>query len=288
VTRIAFIGLGAMGSRIAGRLADAGNDLIVWNRTAAKAAPLSERGATVAESPAAAAQEAEVVITMVTDPDALSAVVDGPTGALAGAQKGSVLVDMSTVGPEAVARLADELPDGVDLVDAPVLGSLVEAESGALTIFVGGRQDVVDRVAPVLEPLGRVVQVGPLGQGAAAKLVANSTLFGVIGVLGEALALADALGLSRDTSFEVLTATALADQAERRREAIESGDYPRGRFPLPLAHKDAKLVLAAAAEAGIELKLARAAEQWLAEAEAADPSLDYSAVLAQILAASKR
>jgi len=117
--------------------------------------------------------------------------------------------------------------------------------------------------------------MGPSGSGAAAKLVANSTLFGVIGVLGEALALADAIGLEREQAFEVLSTTALADQAERRRPAVESGEYPP-RFPLRLARKDADLI----AELGLDLRVVEAARSWLAETE--DEDRDYSAVLERI------
>src|SRR5436309_1007475 len=129
----------------------------------------------------------------------------------------------------------------------------------------------------------RPLDAGPLGSGAAAKLVANSTLFGTIGVLGEALALADALGLSRNTAFDVLSRSPLGEQAERRREAIEAGDY-RPRFPISLAHKDAELVAAAAAASRIDLRLAEAARSWLADADTASwGERDYAAVVAWIL-----
>jgi 3-hydroxyisobutyrate dehydrogenase-like beta-hydroxyacid dehydrogenase len=117
--------------------------------------------------------------------------------------------------------------------------------------------------------------------------VANTTLVGVIAVLGEALALADALGLSREAAFDVLGKTALADQAERRRPAVESGDYPP-RFALYLARKDADLILDAAARSGTELRLVKGARDWLAGAEAEGlGEADYSAVLARILAGAR-
>jgi len=271
---IAVVGLGAMGSRIAGRLLDSGHDVVVWNRTAEKAQPLVERGAALAASPADAAAQAEAVVVMVADPEALEAV----TADLAGV----TVIQMSTVSPEAVARLAARLPD---LVDAPVLGSIAEVEAGTLTIFVGGPEPLVEKWTPLLSVLGRPLHVGPVGAGTAAKLVANTTLVGVIGVLGEALALGEGLGLERDTVFEVLATTALAQQAERRRPAIESGDYPP-RFALYLARKDAELILDAAAEAGVDLRLVPAARSWLVDAEAAGlGGRDYAAVLAQILKA---
>jgi len=190
---------------------------------------------------------------------------------------------MSTVGPRAVLELAQRVPAEVELADAPVLGSVAEAEAGSLRIFVGGDDELFRRIRPVLAALGEPMHVGELGSGAAAKLVANSTLFAVICALGEAVALGEELGLSRDRIFDALAATPLASQAERRRHAIESGSYPP-RFKLSLARKDAELVLAAAKEAGVDLRLAEAARAWFAEAEEAGlGTLDYSAVLARRL-----
>src|SRR5439155_19171571 len=133
---VAVVGLGAMGSRIAGRLLDAGYDVVVWNRTAEKAKPLVERGAQLAKNPADAAARAGALITMVTDAAALdSLAVDIASASL-------TLIQMSTVGPAAVKRLAPAFPN---LLDAPVLGSLGEAESGTLTIFVGGPEPLSER-----------------------------------------------------------------------------------------------------------------------------------------------
>jgi 3-hydroxyisobutyrate dehydrogenase-like beta-hydroxyacid dehydrogenase len=271
VAKVAVVGLGGMGSRIARRLIDAGHELTVWNRTAAKAEAL---GVPIAKSPAEAASRAEVVITMVADPPALEAVTDGPAGVAAGADDSTTVIEMSTVGPAAVERLASVL--SAQLLDAPVLGSLNEAEAGTLSIFVGGEAELFDRHRELLEVLGKPIHVGPSGSGAAAKLVANSTLITVVGALGEALALAEALGLSREIAFEILGTTALAAQAERRRPALESGEFPP-RFPLRLARKDADLI----AEQGLDLRLTEAGRSWLAEA--GDGDQDYSAVLLRIL-----
>lgn len=277
IERVAFVGLGAMGSRMARRLIDAGYDLHVWNRTPAKAEALD--GAVVAGGPAEAAAGADAVITMVADPAALADVSEGSSGIAAGARDGTVVVEMSTVGPVAIARLREALQPGTDLVDAPVLGSLSEAEAGELRLFVGGSADSFERVRPLLDAMGSPLHAGELGAGAAAKLVANSTLFGSLAMLGEALALADALGLDRDTAFEVLSGTPVAPQAQRRRGPLESGEFPL-RFALSLARKDADLVTAA----GPELRLAAAARSWLAEAEVAGlGDADYSRVLTHIV-----
>jgi 3-hydroxyisobutyrate dehydrogenase/2-hydroxy-3-oxopropionate reductase len=193
---------------------------------------------------------------------------------------------MSTVGPAAITRLASLLPPGAGLLDAPVLGSIAEAGAGALRIFVGGPPASVDHCRPVLSRLGTPVHVGRLGSGAAAKLVANASLFGVLGLLGEALALAHGLGLPRDTAFEVLSTTPLADQALRRRTVIESGDYS-SRFALSLARKDADLVVDAARGAHVDLRLGAAGRTWLVDADDAGlGGLDYTAVLGHIIGLS--
>ena len=280
---VAVVGLGAMGARIAARLLATGNDVVVWNRTRAKADALVARGAELAATPAAAAARAEAVITMVTDPDALRAVSEGDTGIAAGVRASSAVIQMSTVGPAATSRLASVLEGSCGVLDAPVLGSIAEAESGTLTVFVGGDDDTVARWTPLLSTLGRPLHVGGLGAGSAAKLVANATLVGVIAVLGESIALGDSLGLSREATFDVLAATPIAGQAERRRPALESHDYPP-RFALALARKDAELIREAAAAAEIDLRVTEAARTWLADAQAAGwGAEDYSSVLERIL-----
>jgi 3-hydroxyisobutyrate dehydrogenase len=257
------LGLGAMGSRIARRLLDAGHDVVVWNRTREKAEGFPQ----VAAGPADAARSTDVTITMLTNAEALREVTAGISP--------PVLIEMSTVGPDAVRELAGRLT----VIDAPVLGSRSEAEAGTLHVFVGATPEQYAQWSPLLSALGTTHHVGPLGAGASAKLVANSTLFGTIGVLGEALRLAESLGLSRDTAFEVLAATPLSAQAERRRDAIEAHDYPP-RFALSLARKDAELVSAAAPG----LRIAQAARSWLADADDAGwGERDYSAVVAWLL-----
>lgn len=283
MSKIAVIGLGAMGGRIALRLIEAGHEVTVWNRTSARMTEFADRGASPAHSPAAAAGRVEGVITMVSDDDALRAVVEGPDGVLAGLGRGSTLIQMSTVGLAPVLRLAEQLPAAEQLLDAPVLGSLTEVEAGSLTVFAGGSPDLVQRWTPALSALGSVLHVGPPGAGAAVKLVANSTLLGVLGVLGEALALGEALGIPREIVFDVLDRTPVAAQARRRRPTVE-GDEPDVRFALGLALKDADLVAEAAAESGADLRLAAAARSWFADATHAGlADSDYSSVLTHIL-----
>lgn len=279
MSSVAVVGLGAMGRAFASRLLSTGHEVVVWNRSEGAADVLVEQGAVAASSPADAAARVDFVITMVADPAALLDVTDGPAGILAGAKAGSSLLQMATVGPAAVKALADRMPADVELVDCPVLGSISEAEGGTLAVFVGGDHR---RVEAVLSSLGRIVPVGGVGAGSAAKLVANSTLFGVLAALGEAVAIGDGLGLARDATFEVLAASPLAAQAERRRGPLESGEFPL-RFSLALARKDADLVLEAAADAGLSVPVVAAARGWLDGAvQAGRGDDDYSSVLAHI------
>jgi 3-hydroxyisobutyrate dehydrogenase/2-hydroxy-3-oxopropionate reductase len=282
MTKVAVIGLGGMGSRMAARMLATGHEVIVWNRSAGPLAALADAGAAQAASPADAARQAEVLLTVVADPDALRAVTEGGEGVAVGAHSGLTVVEMSTVGPDAVRRLRSVLPAQAGLVDAPVLGSHAEVDGGKLIVLVGGPERDRERVAPVLRLFGAVTPVGELGCGAAAKLVANAAVIDTIGALGEALALGQALGLSIEAVYQALAPSPLGAQAERRKPALESGDYPP-RFPLALASKDAVLIAEAAERAGIDLPITAAAGSWLAAAEQAGAGgLDYVAVLETI------
>ena len=279
---VAFCGLGQMGEPMAARLLDAGHDLVVWNRTPERARALVDRGARQAGSPAEAARSAEVAVTMVATPAALEEVVFGEQGLATGLGDGNALVEMSTVGPDAVRGLAPRLPPGVEVLDAPVLGSVRQAEEGSLQVFVGGSQAGFERWGPLLEAMGRPVHLGPLGAGAAMKLVANSVLGSLMATLGEALALADALGLDQGSVLDVLVGSPIGATAKSKRSHVEAASYPPN-FKLSLAVKDLRLVTEAAEKAGLGLPVAAAAQTWLEGAEEAGlGQLDYSAVIAHV------
>jgi 3-hydroxyisobutyrate dehydrogenase len=283
MAKIGFLGLGMMGSAMASRLLDAGNDVTVWNRTAKKAHPLIDRGASLAASPAEAALGAEVVITMLADQAALDKVLFGGEGLAAALHPGQTLIDMSTVGPDAVAGALSGLPGDVAFADAPVRGSVREATEGRLSIFVGATEETYPRVAELLEPLGSIRHIGPPGSGAAMKLVVNSTLGLAIAGIGEALSLGEALGLARGQLLDVLEETPLGAAVEAKRSNIEAGSYP-ANFKLALARKDLRLVTDAAERRGRELEVAAAARTWFDRAADAGASgEDYSAVVATIL-----
>jgi 3-hydroxyisobutyrate dehydrogenase len=189
---------------------------------------------------------------------------------------------MSTVGPDAVRSLAGRLPEGVELLDAPVLGSVPQATDGSLKVFVGGTIRGFERWRPVLEAFGTPMYIGPLGAGASMKLVANSTLGALMSGLGEALSLAEGLGLNTSAVLDVLADSAIGVTVRSKREHIDSGVYPP-RFKLTLAAKDLRLVTEAAEAADSDLRVARAARSWLEDADRVGlGELDYSAVTAHI------
>ncbi|MFE5026718.1 NAD(P)-dependent oxidoreductase [Streptomyces sp. NPDC056656] len=252
--KIAFLGLGHMGAPMARHLLDAGHPLTVWNRTPAKAAPLVERGAVLADTPADAVRDADVVITMLATPDAVSEVADAIAPEL---RPGTYWAEMSTIGPDAVRQLAARLGAGVTLVDAPVMGSTDKAEAGELGILAGGD---ADRIEGVLAYFGTVTRTGEPGSGAALKLVVNTAVIGSVGLVAEAMALADALGLPEDVAKGALAAGPLGGAVAR---AFAQGVH----FGSDLAVKDIAL-----ATETTELPVMEAVLGHFKQA-AADPSL---------------
>ncbi|MET9302980.1 NAD(P)-dependent oxidoreductase [Micromonospora aurantiaca] len=232
---IAVLGTGHMGTPIARRLLAGGNRVSVWNRSPERSEPLAAVGATVAASPSAAVDGADVVV-MLTDAAAVETVLFGPDGAATALRPGTVVVQMSTIGPDEVRAVAGRLPAGVSLLDAPVGGSVDAARGGTLAIFAGGPADTVERAAPVLEQLGSVRHCGPIGAGAAVKLVANTGLVTAVAALHDALAVAAALGVDRQTALDVLGRGALAG-------AVGRVTAPGASFAVALAAKDARLAL---------------------------------------------
>jgi 3-hydroxyisobutyrate dehydrogenase-like beta-hydroxyacid dehydrogenase len=282
MAKLAFVGLGLMGTPMATRLLKTGHDLTVWNRTSEKTRPLTDHGASVAATPAEAAAGVDAVITMVTNAEALDQVVLGEDGLAAALAPGQLLIDMSMVGPDAVRSVAACLPHGVAMVDAPVRGSVPEATAGLLAIYVGADLSDFERVEPILAPLGTLHHVGGPGAGAATKVVVNSTLGAAIAAFGEALALGDTLGLDRSVVLEVLNDTPIASTVRAKRGNVESGRYPPS-FKLSLALKDLRLVNEIADRAGRHLEVAPASRDWLERAALAGAGdLDYSAVIPTI------
>jgi len=278
VTRVAFLGLGSMGRPMAARLLAAGHDLSVWNRTAGRDEELVAAGARQAGTPAEAVGDAQVVITMVTDPPALEEVLFGSDGAGPAIPETATLIDMSTVGPTAIASVVERVAP-VAVLDAPVLGSVPSVESGRLVILAGGDRAVFDRHTGLLALLGTPIHVGPSGSGALMKLVNNAASTATLVALGELLALTDRSGLGIDAVLQSLEAGPLASLIERWRPRLR-GEDRSSYFRLALARKDLAIVFDEAEREGAELTMAETAAARCDEAiEAGLGDEDFGAVV---------
>jgi 3-hydroxyisobutyrate dehydrogenase len=261
--RIAFLGLGIMGIAMTRRLLDAGFPLTVFNRTTDKAKPLAAAGARVAKTPREAAAAGDIVIGMVSDDAASRQLWLGDHGALAGALKGALLVECSTLSTGWIRELAAAATSaGCELLDAPVAGSKPQAISGELNFIVGGSAEAVERARPAFAAMGRsVTHVGPAGSGALLKLI-NNFMSGVqLVCLAEAMALIESSGLDRDRALEFLKAGAPGSPIVRTMSArMVARDYTPN-FQLQLAAKDQRYAMAEAAQHGLTLTTAATALQ---------------------------
>jgi 3-hydroxyisobutyrate dehydrogenase len=263
---VALLGTGTMGAGMARNIAAAGIELRVWNRTRAKAEPLADVGAQVADSPAEAVRGADVVLTMLFDTASVRSALEEAREGLTG--RGTVLLQQSTVGVDGAAelgRLADEL--GLVYVDAPVLGTKKPAEDGALLVLASGPRDAQPVVQPVLEAIGsRTVWLGEAGQGSRLKLVANSWVLTVVEGIAECLSLARSLGVDPAQFLDVVKGGAMdAPYVQLKGASMLAGDFTPS-FGLDGAAKDASLILEAARAAGADVTLVEVVQQHFARA----------------------
>ena len=282
--RLGFVGLGAMGSPMAGRLAEAGFELRVFDVVVERASPLVELGAASAASPREAAEGSKALVLMVANAAQANGVLFGEGGVAGALPEGAAVVVMSTIGPEAVRDLGDALANrGLRTLDAPVSGGVARAERGDLLIMAGGPQDLFEELRPVLEAMGSsVVHCGPrVGDGQAVKLV-NQLLCGVhIAAAAEALAYAESLGLDPRFVFETIRhGAANSFMLEDRGERMLEEEYVPPKSALDIFVKDMGLVGKAAEERGFEAPLAAAAlEMYLAGRDAGLGAEDDSGVI---------
>ncbi len=267
-TAIGFIGLGAMGGRIAGHLLDAGHTVYGTNRTAAKAAPLIEHGLIWLETPREVAAAASVVFSMVTDDDALDAIAAGPDGLLAGLEPGTVYVDMSTVSPRASRRLAAAVrARDAQMLDAPVSGSIPQAQAGTLAIMVGGTMQTYAAVEPLLRQLGQTVtHIGPNGQGLVLKLAINISLAVQTLAFSEGLLLAEHAGVDSELAARVMGSSSIGSPMLQARIPLLLHLPEHAWFDVELMQKDIQLAREAADELAISLPSAAVADEMLTKA----------------------
>jgi 3-hydroxyisobutyrate dehydrogenase-like beta-hydroxyacid dehydrogenase len=283
--KVAVVGTGRMGSAMARALARGGAEVILHNRSPEPAKALAaEIDATVAATPAEAAADADVAITMLADGQAVAALWDGPDGLLDGAHPGGVLVDMSTVPPDTLAPFAERAAQRESgLLDAPVSGSVALAESGQLTIMAGGSSDDLERARPALDLVARqVTHVGPLGSGAALKLAVNALIFALNNGVSEALVLAERAGIDRALAYDVFASSAAgAPFIGYKRDAFVDPDSAQVAFSLDLAAKDMRLITELAERLGVPMPQARVNHALINEASAhLGPDRDFSAIAA--------
>ena len=264
--RVAFLGTGIMGLPMARRLAAAGLGVRAWNRTKAKAEPLAEHGVVVCDSAADAARDADVVVTMLSDAEAVLSVAPE---ALAAARAAPVWWQASTIGLEGnerCARLAEQ--HRAALVDAPVLGTRQPAEEGKLVVLASGPDDALARCAPLFDAVGaRVLRLGEAGNGTRLKLAVNAWVLTVTEGFAETAALAQGLGLRIQDVLDAIAGGGLdLPYAHLKGGMMEKREFPPS-FTLDLARKDADLVVAAAQEAGLDLPVPRTIAQRLAEGQ---------------------
>lgn len=241
MAKIGFLGLGAMGSRMAANLIAKGHEVSVYNRTDNASQALKDKGAKIAATPRVAAQHAEFIISMVTDDNAARSLwLDEKNGALAGAAKGAVLIESSTVTPKWVKTLSDHAAKaGAHFMDAPVLGSRPQAEAGQLIYLVGGQKSVLDKAQPVLMAMGAAVHhVGAIGCGATMKLAVN-TLFGIqVAAWAETLSWLEKTGIAMKDAVNILNTLPTTSSALQGIGKLMAAGNDDPLFPIALVAKD--------------------------------------------------
>jgi 2-hydroxy-3-oxopropionate reductase len=283
--RIGFIGLGAMGRPMAGHLLRGGHQLGVWARRAESAAPLVAAGATRHDTPAALAAASEVVITMVTTAADVEQVLLGEQGVIHGAPAGSVVIDMETISPRVACTLAATLADqGIDMLDAPVSGGPAGAGQATLSIMVGGRADVFERMRPVLACMGRTItRVGDIGAGQVTKACNQLALLVAAQGVAESLNLAARLGADPGKVREVLMGGVAASRVmEVFGTRMVSRDFANG-IDTRLYHKDLGIVLELAHGGNVPVPAAALVLQQINALMAQDRGRDDLAALITVL-----
>lgn len=282
---VGFIGLGLMGKPMSRNLLKAGFPVVLWNRTRGKAEEFAREAAQfdikVGANPRETAQKADVLITIVSDPPALEEVLWARDGAMEGLRRGSTYIDSGTVSPALARKIGAACSErGVSFLDAPVTGGTWGAEKGELVFMVGGEKEVVERVRPVFETLGKhIFLLGPTGAGQTVKLAMNLILALQVDALAEALALVTTAGVPGERLVEVLQSSmARAAVLDVKAPLMLKNEFPPS-FPLRLMHKDIGLALDLAKQHGLALPAAAAAySTYDAVKKSSTDDPDYAAV----------
>lgn len=283
---VGFVGLGAMGSRIAARLMNAGHQVRGFNRTPTKVTSLVERGLELVATPRAACEGADFIVTMVSDSQALQAVMTGERGILSGLESGQILIEMSTVSPAVSRSLAEQVRarEG-DMVDAPVSGSLTTVEQGKVSVMVGGRPETFDRVKPLLGDIGsKVTYVGGNGLAVSMKIATNLSLAVQMLAFSEGVLLAEKSGIARETAVEVLTHSVIASPMVQYRGPMVVTPPSAAWFSVAMMQKDLTLALDMGRAVGVPLPTTAVADQFLTAARAMGLADEDFAMVFKVLA----
>ncbi|GAB4243491.1 MAG: NAD(P)-dependent oxidoreductase [Thermoleophilia bacterium] len=283
--RVGFIGMGLMGSRMASRLVDAGHEVRVYNRSTEKCAPLVEKGAAQASTPAECAAGTDIVFTNVADGAALKAVCLGENGALAASPAPGILVDMGTVGPDDSAEIAAAAEaKGVGYLRSPVSGSTVLAEAGKLTILTSGDKGVYEKADPYLAVIGETrYWVGEGEDARYLKLILNIMVSTQVQILAEGLVLGEKAGLDWRRMLEVIPNSVVGSPLVKYKAGPLSERNYNPAFRLDLMIKDLTLALATAAEAGVQMPTTVAVKDFYEKASSNGfGDLDFSAVALEL------
>lgn len=268
MAQIGYVGLGAMGGRVAKRLLDAGHTVIGYNRTRDKAQWLLDAGMRWAASPREVAQQSDVVFSMVTNTHALEAVTSGPDGILAGLGPNKIYCDMSTVSPSKSRALANQVAQrGARMLDTPVSGSVITLEQGKLSLMVGGERAIYERVLPILQHIGpKVTYVGENGQAVLMKISINLNLqVQIVGFL-EGLFLAEKGGISRETAMEALLNSVVASPSLAYRAPFILNMPDEVWFSVNMMQKDMLLALDMGRELDVPLPTVALTNEFLTAA----------------------
>jgi 3-hydroxyisobutyrate dehydrogenase-like beta-hydroxyacid dehydrogenase len=283
---VGFIGLGAMGSRMAKRLLDSGRGVVGYNRTPEKARTLVAAGLTLAKSPRAVAEATDTVFSMVTDNAALGAIGLGPDGVVAGLRPGAVWVEMSTVSPAVMREMGQAAAArGAALIDAPVSGSAVTVEAGQLSFMVGGDPAALEKVRPHILAIGpTITHVGELGLAVAMKIATNLNLAVQMLAFCEAVALAEKAGIERERAVEVLLKSVIASPMVKYRGPFVLGMPAEPLFDVNMSKKDLGLALEMGRALGVTLPSVALVDQMMTAARGLDLAHYDFAVVFDVIA----
>src|SRR5437762_3596931 len=286
MANLGYVGLGVMGGQMVNRLLEKGHSVTGYNRTRSKAQWLIDKGMKWADSPRAVCQASDVIISMVTNSEALRSIAEGPNGMLEGLHAGQAWIEMSTVAPAISRAFAGKVREkGADMVDAPVSGSVITLQQGKLSVMVGGRPETFERVKPLLLDLGpKVTHVGENGLALVMKISINLSLAVQMLAFSEGVLLAEKSGIKRETAVDVLTHSVIGSPMVQYRGPMVLKMPEEAWFNVNMMQKDMLLALELGRQVDVPLPTTSATNEFLTAARAMGLADRDFAVLFEVLA----